>query len=202
MRQLFFLLVALPFTLLSQPPAETRYELLPSESKVLWHGEDFSHRGGHDGTIQLSSGNLVVMGTQISKGDFVLDMTTIHNTDQKYVQGQKDLEDHLKNADFFEVDKFPKAFFSITKAVELHDPLKANQYSFTGFLGIKGITNSITFPATVIISKSAAKATAVIIIDRTKWNITFQSKTIFSAIKDGALSDEIKLTLDLAFIDR
>lgn len=202
MRQLLFLLLALPVILFSQTPAERRYEILPAESKVLWHGEDFSHQGSHDGTIQLTSGNLLFKGTQLSKGDFTLDMTTIRNTDQKDAQSQRDLEDHLKNADFFEVDKFPKAFFSITKAVELHDPLKPNQYTITGFLSIKGITNTITFPATITTTRTSAKATAVITIDRTKWNVTFQSKTIFSTLKDGALADEIKLTLDLAFIAR
>ncbi|MBA4146273.1 MAG: lipid-binding protein [Cytophaga sp.] len=182
--------------------SEKRYELLPPESKVLWHGENAGGMGGHDGTLQLASGKLVTKGTDLLKGDFVLDMTTIRNTDQKDEKSQRDLEAHLKNADFFEVDKYPNAFFSITKALPLHDPLKPNQYMITGFLGIKGITNSITFPATITTTRTAAKATAVITIDRTKWNVTFQSKTIFSAIKNGALADEIKLTLDLAFIAR
>jgi len=201
MRLLILLFLSLPITLLSQAPyAEKRFELLLSESKVQWYGNNFGGVCcGHDGTIQVTSGYLITVGILITKGDFVLDMNTIRNTDQKDAQSRKDLEDHLKSKDFFETDNFPKAFFSITRTTELHDPLQPNQYIVTGFLGIKGITNTITFPATINFTKTTAKAAAVITIDRTKWDVTFQSKTIFSTLKEGALADEIKMTLDLTF---
>jgi len=54
------------------------------------------------------------------------------------------LTGHLKNADFFETDKFPNSKFVSTGIVSG----EAGQWSVTGDLTLHGETKSITFPAT------------------------------------------------------
>jgi len=201
MHKLITVLLLFPIVCFSQiDPIEGRFELSVSESKVEWEGKDFGGVGRHEGTLQLTSGFLTIKDNQV-KGDFELDMKSIRNTDQEDEQGRKDLEEHLRSEDFFAVAQFPKAFFSITKIVPIpfKVPFKAERYTITGFLGIKGITNPISFPAVIEFSEKGAHAQAVLVFDRTKWNVTYQSKTIFSNLKEGILSDDVKISVDLVF---
>jgi polyisoprenoid-binding protein YceI len=200
MDKFILVLLAWPFMGFSQESSlEKRYELSLTDSKITWKGENFGGAGGHEGTIQPASGYLQISSNQIKKGDFVMDMNSIRNTDQRDEQGRKDLEEHLRSDDFFSVDQFPKAFFSITKVTQAPAPDKLNMYIITGFLGIKGITNTISFPASIEMNNQVVHAKADIVFDRTKWNVVFQSKTIFSNLKEGILSDDVKISVDLIF---
>jgi polyisoprenoid-binding protein YceI len=71
----------------------------------------------HDGTVNVKSGNLVLKNGAVVGGEFVLDMTTINSTDLSG-EYQGKLNGHLKNGDFFEVEKFPTATYKITSVKE------------------------------------------------------------------------------------
>lgn len=175
--------------------------LSTSESKLQWIGKSLVG-GGHEGTINFISGTITTSASgHITKGEFVLDMNTIRNTDMKPEDGHggKDLEDHLKSEDFFAVAKYPRANFSILKVIPEPTASDAQQVRVTGLLSIKGITNQIVFPATINRKKESVNVNAELTIDRTKWDIIYNSKTYFSIMKDGLISDEIKILLDLSF---
>lgn len=179
--------------------SDVRWELNQKESKLLWMGKPIVG-SGHDGTIQFVSGSLTTSSTgQIIQGELVVDMNTIQNTDMKPDDGGKDLEEHLKNDDFFSVTKFPRANFSIIKVVPSNTYKTTGQIKITGLLTIKGITNQVELEATTTSSKENVQVKGELIIDRTKWDINYQSKSIFKSLKDGIISDEIKLTVDLKF---
>ena len=55
------------------------------------------------------------------------------------------LDEHMKSADFFDAEKFPKASFKSTK-VTVKD---ATHFDLTGNLTIKGVTKPATFAVTV-----------------------------------------------------
>lgn len=178
-------------------PLGPKWELNQKESKLLWMGKPIVG-SGHEGTIQLVSGSIVTSTSgQIIQGELVADMNTIKNTDMKPDDGGKDLEEHLKNDDFFSVTKFPRANFSILKVADVNKT--TGQLKITGLLTIKGITNQVEFIATTTSSKENIQVKGELIIDRTKWDINYQSKSIFKSLKDGVISDEIKLTIDLKF---
>ena len=63
-----------------------------------------------------------------------------------YLEGEKktDLEGHLKNQDFFEVEKFPTGHFEIVKVEEM--AIENATHKITGNLTLKGITKSVEFP--------------------------------------------------------
>ena len=106
----------------------------------------------------------------------------------KKSEAKQNLEDHLKDPDFFDVQKYPTAKLVITK-VEYPIPtslrIEAN-------LTIKGITKSINFNATADYEKK--QLTTKFKIDRRRWNVNYNSK-----LRDGAISDaigfEVQLTL-------
>lgn len=179
--------------------SDTKWELNQKESKLLWMGKPIVG-SGHEGTIQFVSGSVITSSAgQIMQGELVVDMNTIKNTDMKPDDGGKDIEDHLKNEDFFSVAKYPRANFSIVKVDPDPTYKTSGRAKLTGLLTIKGITNQIEFVTTTTGSKENIQVKGELIIDRTKWDINHQSKSIFKNLKDGIISDEIRLTIDLKF---
>ena len=72
-------------------------------------------------------------------------------------------------------------------------------YSITGDLTIKGITNSINFPAQITVSENgvSTSAKASFQIDRSKWNVKFGSTNFFEdLVGDKIISNEIDIELD------
>ena len=120
----------------------------------------------------------------------MIDMTTIKDADKS-----ARLEGHLKADDFFGTDKFATSTFIIKKIVAA----TGTKVNVTGDLTIKGITNSITFPADVVWNTDGSiTATAdKILIDRTKYGIKYRSKGIFPEIGDKMIYDDFELTIKL-----
>jgi polyisoprenoid-binding protein YceI len=149
--------------------------------------------GEHTGTINISSGTLNVENKALQSGSFKLDTRTIAVTDIKDADGNAKLTGHLKSDDFFAVEKFPAADFVITGI----KPHGNNQYDVTGKLTIKGITNDVSFPATVLIDKGKLTANAKVKVDRTKYDIKFRSKNYFENLGDKAIYDDFDLDITL-----
>lgn len=156
--------------------------------------------GGHTGTIQFKYGTLTTNETgTVMKGEFVLDMNLMESTDLSDAQSAKDLVDHLKSDDFFSVSKFPTASFVITSITPAFKFPEKNEYTVTGALIIKGIKQVISFPALITKQNQELTAKATLTIDRTKWGITYQSKSVFGALQDGIISDILTIHLHLVF---
>jgi polyisoprenoid-binding protein YceI len=176
--------IAFSFTSLETITKEVKIE----KSKVIWKG--YKVTGSHEGTIAIQSGTLKFEADVLVGGEFVIDMTSINNSD---LQGEsKDkLEGHLKSDDFFGVEKFPTATL-VFKNVEVAGK---NSYKVTGDLTIKGKTNPVTFDFSVY----GNKANATIKIDRSKYDVKYGSSSFFDNLKDKVIYDEFDLISDLEF---
>jgi polyisoprenoid-binding protein YceI len=172
------------------PKKAVAYKVDAAKSVVKWHAKKVT--GEHFGTIGLASGALNVDGTKIIGGTFEIDMTSIKCTDLTDAGYNAKLITHLKSDDFFSVEKNPKATFVITKV----DGKGAN-VNITGDLTIKGIKNSVTFPATVTADAKGVTANAKIVLDRSKWDIRYGSKTFFPNIGDKMINDDFEIDLAL-----
>lgn len=162
-----------------------------SESVINWKGSKVVG-SDHVGTLSLKEGSLDIKKGKLMGGSFVIDMTSINNTDLSGGTKEK-LEGHLKSDDFFGVGSFPTASFSITEA-------KASgkgAYDITGDLTIKGKTESISFPATMSENGGKYEANATITFDRTKFDVRYGSGSFFDNLGDKAISDEIELEVKL-----
>ncbi len=184
---IFLLALVASFTFMAFMPKADTYTVDLSKSSVTWEGKKFT--GGHNGTVNLTSGSLGFNGKKLTEGSFVVNMTTIKDADKS-----ANLEKHLKSEDFFGTEKFPTASFSIKKVTA-----NSNNANITGDLTIKGITNSITFPATIVwnADKTVTAVADKIVIDRTKYNIQYKSKSIFSDIGDNFIYDDFTLSVKL-----
>ncbi|WP_212003947.1 YceI family protein [Chitinophaga sp. HK235] len=169
----------------------TTYQVDKNQSKLNWVGKKVT--GQHSGTINVADGKLDVENNVLKGGSFSLDTRSIAVTDIKDADGNAKLLGHLKSEDFFGVEKFPSANFVITKVT----PKGAGKYDITGNLTIKGITNPITFPATVAVAGNKLTAKADLKVDRTKYNIKYGSKNFFEGIGDKAIYDDFDLAVEL-----
>jgi polyisoprenoid-binding protein YceI len=167
----------------------------PATSSLNWTAKKVG--GSHNGNVKLSKGALNLNGNKLTGGSFMIDMTTITDVDITNEDFNKKLTGHLKSEDFFSVDKNPTSSFTISKVTPIAKA-KAGEpnYTVTGNLTIKGITNPVTFPATVKVNGDNAEATAKIDIDRTKWDIKYRSGLIGTAadkIIDDIFTLDVKL---------
>jgi polyisoprenoid-binding protein YceI len=164
------------------------YKVDVEKSSLTWVGKKLT--GSHNGSIALQSGNLIFDGKKLNGGNFVINMATIKDADKS-----DRLEGHLKADDFFGVDKFATSTFTVKKVT----PAAANTVTVAGDLTIKGVTNPITFPATLTWnSDGSVTATAdKITVDRTKYGIKFRSKGMFPDVGDKMIYDEFELGIKL-----
>jgi len=189
----------------------TKYKANVTESVIQWTG--FKPTGTHSGTIQIDSGNLTINKDQIESGTFIIDMTSIKDDD-----GSERLEGHLKSADFFDVESFASASFSITgyalenKSADFFDveSFASASFSITGYalengvntlsgnLKLKDVENNVTFPVTMVKNGTTVTLTSeAFTIDRSKWNVKYGSKSFFDNLGDKFINDEIELKLTI-----
>jgi len=157
-----------------------------SASSIAWLAKKVT--GEHNGTVGISAGALNVDGNKLIGGNFTIDLKTIKDLDLTDPGYNQKLVGHLSSGDFFEVEKFPTATFVITKVAGKQ---------VTGNLTAKGITKSITFPAEITVKGGKVTAKANITIDRTDFNIRYNSKKFFESIGDKAIYDDFALTVSL-----
>ena len=173
------------------------YNVNIEKSMLHWTGYYLFSFSEHNGTIGLSGGQIKIANQEITSGFFDIDMKSIRNLDIPD-GGGKDLESHLMSDDFFSADKFPTAHFEITKTEKIKEPQHGGpNYDVTGDLTIKGVKNSLTFPALIQFSEDGLEAKAKFKFDRTKWNVRYNSGKFFFDVGDGAISDAIGIEIQL-----
>ena len=170
---------------------------LDSGSTVAWRGFKTYVQSEHLGTVNVQEGAFEVADGKLVGGTITIDMNSITCTDIEDEGKRGYLEGHLKSQDFFFVDSFPTAVFEI---VEVLDPSEATKYStVTGNLTLRGTTNSITFPADVLVGEEGVKFIApTFSIDRTLWGAKFHDRddaTIAESLKDDLIDHSIELTI-------
>jgi polyisoprenoid-binding protein YceI len=194
---LFFLaLTTLLFSF--KPNGATAYKVDIHRSVLTWIGYYVFSFSEHNGTINLSGGEIMVDDQQIISGYFDIDMKTIKNLDMSPDNGAKDLENHLMSDDFFATNDFPTARFEIKTTTKIKDAVAGGpNFDVTGDLILKGVKNSLTFPALISFNENGIDAKAKFKFDRTRWNVRYSSGKFFSDIGDGAISDAIGMEIHL-----
>jgi polyisoprenoid-binding protein YceI len=150
----------------------------------------FAGKGGHNGYVTLSKGELMIDTDQLTGGKVEVEMNTIadelHNTNNNLIE-------HLQSPDFFDVKKFPKSAFIITKV----SPAERGSINVTGNLTIKEITHEVTFPVKVEVKSNVVTATGKMTIDRTQFDVRYKSGKFYDDLADGAISDTIEFDLKI-----
>jgi polyisoprenoid-binding protein YceI len=170
---------------------KSTFDIDTKASKVFWTGKKVT--GEHTGYLSVGNGTVVLENDVVSGAQINMDLKSIVCTDLEAGEWNDKLVGHLKSEDFFSVEKFPTANFSITS-------VKADgkgQYNVSGDLTIKGITHKIEFPAKIKTENGVVNAMGTATLDRTKWNIQYGSGKFFEGLGDKMIYDEFEIKFDI-----
>ena len=182
---------------------DTNFQVNTDSSTVKWTAY---HKGGLNprfgttkttGTLSVDNGNLV-------SGSLVSDLNTLTTdpsaVDPKMSDGKTsvDLDAHLKNADFFDVAKYPNVKFDITKVEELpagtESKVEGANKLVSANLTIKGKTVNVSFPAKVEVAENGVNLVSKFTINRQDWGLTYGAE---GDPKDWMISQEVDLDLNI-----
>lgn len=142
----------------------------------------------HVGTISVKENNLTFEEGKLTGGSIVVDMTSINDTDLEGEWKTK-LEGHLKSDDFFSTETYPTSTLAI-KSVEADT---TGGYTVVADLTIKATTLEETFAVSSEAKEGTTAYTAALEIDRTKYDVKYNSTNFFKDLGDKAINDIIKL---------
>jgi polyisoprenoid-binding protein YceI len=164
-----------------------KYNADVKKSTLAWHAKKVT--GEHFGNISLKSGNLEIANEQILKGKFIIDMTSITNSDLTDATYNAKLVNHLKSDDFFGVATHPEAVIEIVKAGKFVN----NEATVEANLTIKSITHPVTFKVT----QQGLVYSATIVVDRAKYDVRYGSGSFFDGLGDKLIYDEFEMTVKI-----
>lgn len=121
--------------------------------------------------------------------EFAIDLSSVDTRNA-------DRDNHLKSADFFDIEKHPKLLFKATKIVRTDD----DEYDITGDVTLHGVTRSETFSATFEgvgkdpwgNEKAGFSATGS--LKRSDYGLTYNA-----ALETGGvlIGDEVKIAIEI-----
>ena len=166
------------------------YNAVADKSMVIWKANKIV--GGHEGTINLANGMAQVKDDKLVGGKFVFDIKSLKCTDipaEDEANGK--LVGHLLSPDFFNAEVHETTTFEITSV---------ENSTISGNLTLKGITKNVTFPANVNMENDRMMITSdTFKIDRTKWDINYNSGSVMDAkaLGDKMIKDDVELKIDV-----
>ena len=165
-----------------------RYVANAETSTITWKG--IAPTKAHNGTINISEGYLAFEDGSLAGGNFIIDMNSIENIDLEDEKFNAKLVGHLKSPDFFDVEKNAYSVFAITGVEKKNDKLMVK-----GNLTIKGIKKNIEFPAVVTMNgEEVTFKSETFSLDRTEWDVKYNSGKFFDDLKDKLINDNIELS--------
>lgn len=157
--------------------------ITPDTSKVEFIGSKVT--GKHDGGFKQFTGTIDLVNGKAEESSVSVDI------DMASVFTDADgLTEHLKTEDFFEVSKFPRSTFRSTK-IAADSAKGADSYIVTGDLTLRGVTNSISFPATIKVSEADVSVNADFSVNRKDFGINY------AGMANDLIRDDVVIKLDL-----
>jgi len=151
-------------------------------------------------TADVTEGAVAVLNGGAT-GSFTIDLDTITVLSTGQGKFEDRLEGHLKSDAFFDVETYPTATFALTSLTAINDGDGSATHTVVGALTMKGITNTISFPATISDGESGAlRVEGVVSIDRTLWDVRYGSDKFFDDLADGLVDDIFTISLDLTLV--
>jgi polyisoprenoid-binding protein YceI len=159
--------------------AGKEYVIRTESSKVGFTGSKVT--GSHTGGFKKFAGSFKIADNKlVGTPELKIDMNSTFSDNER-------LTGHLKNKDFFEVEKYPLTTFTVTSA----DVVDTNKYTVTGNLDLHGVKKSISFPAEIKVSDDEVTLKSQFAINRRDFNINYAGKA------DDLIRDQVVLSLDV-----
>ena len=169
-----------------------KYQVNKKMSSLEWIGKKVT--GSHEGTIGVKDGFISVENGKVTSGELTIDMTSIVVTDLKNEKYNQKLTGHLNSDDFFGVSEHPTATMKVNKV----EHKGGDDYILHGDLTIKGHTEKIEVPATILSKGDNISIVGETMIDRTEFDIKYNSGSFFDGLGDKAINDEFQVKFKVA----
>jgi polyisoprenoid-binding protein YceI len=164
----------------SSPAASVeKYSIKPNTSKIEFLASKVT--GSHHGAFEKFSGAIDYAG-QPEKSHVTITIDT-----GSVMTDTPDLTKHLKTADFFDIAKYPQATFESTEIKAGGE--KGATHTVTGNLQLHGVTKSIAFPATIVVSPGVVTVDSTFAINRKDFGINY------AGAADNLIRNDVLLTL-------
>lgn len=141
--------------------------------------------GSHSGGFNEFSGHFIVKGGTLAASGhkLVIDMNSTFSDDERLTQ-------HLKAADFFDVETYPESSFEVS-SIDEKVGAKGESHALTGNFTLHGVTKSIEIPVNVTQSEKAINVKADFFINRLDFGVNYPGR------KDDLIRKEVVIKFDL-----
>lgn len=153
----------------SKTTAPTNFKVDEGQSAVEWKGSAPDHF--HTGAFKVSGTFNTNDGGEVTAGSFSIPIASITNFDVTDPATQKQLLDHLKSPDFFNLAIHPDAVFRITKVENQQETTSSANVKVTGDFTMIGQTHPISFPATILKQGDQISVQGVFKLNRLQWGM-------------------------------
>ncbi len=165
------------------PVAGTPLVVDPAKSSIRAVGAKVTAE--HPIDFKTFKGTVTVDGETVTAVEFAVEMASLEADHPK-------LTGHLKNEDFFHVEKFPKATFASTAVkagAEADATAKGFTHTVSGDLTLHGQTKRITFPATIEVGSAEVSAKTEFVLNRQDFGVTYPGRP------DDLVQDNVRMTI-------
>lgn len=149
---------------------------------ISWKGKAAVGGYAPEGTLAIERVTADLNEMMINSLEITIDM---HSLDQE----NKQLKEHLKEKDFFYVEKFPKATFVIIEPAKIEN----DQALLIGEMTIRGKTVIEKIPVSLTYCDKGCYISFEYKMNRTDYGINYNSPSVFERLKDNAIADEFIL---------
>lgn len=157
------------------------------KSRIGWVVTKMRGTRKRTGVISFKEGLLLFLNGELVGGKFIVDMETMDVTDMPIHEtiARKNLLDHLKSNDFFDVANFPISKLELTSVQKIqNDSLK-----ISGNLTIREVSKNIEFLA----HQSGDYFKAIFTFNRLDWNIAYEGSWADKTLVDK----DVELTIEI-----
>ncbi len=165
------------------------YSLDTKQSKMNWTGKAAFNTFALSGTLEAKSGQLQIEDKEVTSATVIVDMKTLDAEN-------KNLKSHLRNEDFFDVKKYPRAYFEIAESFTL----KKGKQMIKGYFTIKEEKMILDVEIEMFKRKKEWILHGLLFFDRTAFGINYNDPKD-PAMKDNdyAIAREVELDWHLVF---
>lgn len=166
-------------------------------SFLEWRASHLGGVGKRLGKIYYKDATIIVNNQKITTVNITINMNNL-TVDNLPNDDAKELGDHLKSSDFFDVEKYPTSTFVLTNIETIKGKYNSK---ITGNLRILDISNNITFNANINVSENEVSIKSEnFIIDRSDWGLKYHNKGSKGVPFNYLISDDIGFTVDITLV--
>ncbi len=188
---------AVESTTLPAKPLTGKFPIDTENSVIRWTGRNLFNF--HHGTLKPGCGHIEVVENRLVGGEIPIDMTSLECSDLADSAMNAMLIAHLRSVDFFDVETFPQATFTILAAHEIAGATAGMaNYRMRGLFTLRGHSHEIEFPALIAEKSSGGLvAQATLDLDRTLWGANYGSGKFFARLGQHVVNDLVHLHLKI-----